>query len=238
MLKIISFNIEGITLENRFLNDHSLENYIIQKNKILNNYLNNADVDLIGIQEFSPIFIIKSDKYCSVVKSRYVLLFDKNKFEYLGHDPEFEHLVVYLKWNNTIISVCVHRLPNTYQNIQKRKKMLKELDCFAKNKNCIVMIDTNMRGSEYCKLSNMRDCYLSASVKEGSFTIDKINNPYFASDCNASYRYRYDKIFVSKNFKCNKFTVLNPCNELDHHPMYPYGSLSDHYPIQSHITLK
>ena len=57
-INVISYNIEGLTLEMNYCHDQSLKDYIFNKSKYLNNYIDKIDADIICIQEYTPILNI------------------------------------------------------------------------------------------------------------------------------------------------------------------------------------
>ncbi|AYV85824.1 MAG: putative ORFan [Satyrvirus sp.] len=63
-------------------------------------------------------------------------------------------------------------------------------------------------------------------------------NPYFSGDDLRKSRTRYDKIFCTDIFSCTELDVIKPeKNNKLVHIIYPYGNLSDHYPVTALLEL-
>ena len=232
-ISVISYNIEGLSLETNYCHDQSLANYIIEKGVCLKKYLENLDADIICIQEYTPILNLALDNYISVKKSYNAIFFNKDKFSYIKHKFNNDYgLVVTLKIVGLIIQVCTHRLPPFNDNRTAREIIINKIDNLSKNKIFIFAADTNMRKSEDKPLDNLIDCFHYASITKGFYTLDKKFNPYFESDYNKPYRNRYDKIYCTNLLDCEQLIVMNPASNYNLiHPLYPYGNISDHYPI-------
>ena len=84
-ISVVSYNIEGISLETNYCHDQSLVDYIIEKGIYLKKYLENLAVDIICIQEFTPILNLALDNYIIVKKSYNAIFFNKDKFSYVKH---------------------------------------------------------------------------------------------------------------------------------------------------------
>ena len=240
---IISYNIEGITLEKNYCKDQSLKNYIINKSEYLKKYLPELDADIICIQEYTPILLLELEDYYCVKENTNAIFFRKNKFIYIDHViNQTIGLFVILKTNNIIIEIGTHRFPPYSENCNVRRKILKKLDKKAKNKLLIFAADTNTRDFEEYELDNLTDCFHGAYIREGCFTLDKTTNPYFfGANCNKNKnkkRTRYDKIYYTNFFKCQKIKVIEPKadNNLIH-SIYPYGNISDHYPLMANLVI-
>lgn len=241
-ISIVSYNIEGLTLEYHFSSDPTLKEYIINKSKYLNTYLSETNADLICLQEFSPLFNISLKNYYHVIHQSCAIFFIKNKFKYVSHIFDDQcGLIVCLKTNDDFqFFVGTNRLEPFVQNAEKRSMAMKSINKFAEDNLCIFALDTNMRKNECNQFQNIIDCLDNASVTQGFYTYDKKKNPYFASDNGEkNIRTRYDRIYFSKNiFDCEQLIVLVPVNNhILVHQLYPFGGISDHYPLLALLTI-
>ena len=240
-ISVLSYNIEGITLEENFKKDNSLTQYIISKAKILREFLLSQNADIICIQEYTPILFseLLGDVYQSVIQDRNAIFFKKNKFKFLsGKYKNRVGLTIKLDANGTIFYCSTDRLVPSSTGTNKRKKSIKAADSIAAKKLFIYAVDTNMRKSEEKSLDNLTDCFKQATITNGFYTLDKKFNPYFFTDGDIEIRTRYDKIFISKEFDCEQLDVLRPKSNLELvHTTYPYGNLSDHYPLMAILCL-
>ena len=240
-ITVLSYNIEGLTLEANYCTDQTLKNYIINKSEYLNKYLPSIDADIMCIQEYTPILNLNfNDDYNCIIVNRNAIYFKKNKFEYLKHkwNDKLFGLIVTLDVNNFIVKVGTHRLTPYAEGADKRKLTINCIDQMAKNKILIFAADTNMRKKEERPLKNLLDCFHLASITTGTYTYDKKTNPYFFGDNEKVSRTRYDKIYCSNIFDCQILTVIKPNNDKKLiHPLYPYGGLSDHYPIMALLQM-
>ena len=239
-LTILSYNVEGLTLEYNYCIDQSLEQYIIKKSKVLNKYLAKIDADIICIQEYTPILNINpGDEYSSIKDKPYAIFYRKSMFEFISHKcNETSGLVATLSMNGFIFKVGANRLPASSEKIATREKILNDLDKASRDEISIYALDTNMKKSEEKPLKNLADCFYQASVTKGYYTLDKKTNPYFLGDDKNLTRTCYDKIFCSKIFDCEQCTILTPkSNKKLVHTSYPFGGLSDHYPLLAVLTI-
>ena len=234
-LSILSYNIEGLTLEYNYCDDQSLKEYIIEKSKYLNQYLPSLNADIICIQEYTPILTLNFSEYYRVISGYNAIFFKKNIFKYVKHiTNDSIGLLVDLDWNGKNISIGTNRLPPFEINKEKRKAMLEEIDLVSKEKLFIYALDTNMKKTEESTLNNLVDCFSNSTISDGYYTLDKQRNPYFRGDNLKKTRTRYDKIFCTNLFDCVNFVVIKPSqNAKLVHELYPYGGISDHYPISA-----
>ncbi|XWV24632.1 putative ORFan [Tupanvirus deep ocean] len=238
-INVVSYNIEGLTLETNYCNDQSLKNYIINKSKYLNEYLKNIHADIICIQEYTPILNIKIDDFHNVIEGSNAIFYRANKFSYVKHIFKNSYgLLVTLNMNDLIIKVCTHRLPPFNENSELRKNIIQKIDKISKNKIFIFAADTNMRKWEVVVTNNLTDCFDSALITNGFYTLDKKFNPYFEDDNKKTNRNRYDKIYCTDFFDCEQLVVCKPKPHPSLvHPIYPYANVSDHYPILAVLTI-
>jgi len=239
-LTVLSYNIEGLTLEYHYCQDQSLKNYIIEKNKCLNNFLANTDIDIICIQEYTPILNITSNNYYCVKQKPYAIFFRKGKLKYIEHHiDKARGLVVRLAIDEFIFYVGTNRLVPSHDGIDERKKLMTQIDDSGKDNIMIYALDTNMRKKEDESLNHLTDCFYIASEIVGKYTYDKKTNPYFNGDDKKITQTRYDKIFISDTFTCEKLAVIElQKNDLLVHPVYPFGGISDHYPIMATLVIE
>ncbi|XWV25869.1 putative orfan [Tupanvirus soda lake] len=239
-INVVSYNIEGLTLEANYCNDQSLKSYIINKSIYLNKYLKNINADIICIQEYTPILNINIENFYNVIEGSDAIFFRKQKFSYVKHNFKKSYgLLVTLNMNDLIIKVCTHRLPPFNENSELRKNIIQKIDKISKNRLFIFAADTNMRKWEEITTDNLTDCFNSATITKGFYTIDKKFNPYFADDDKKTNRNRYDKIYCTNFFDCEQLVVCrpNPHPSLIH-PIYPFQNVSDHYPIMAVLTIE
>lgn len=240
-ISIVSYNIEGITLEMNYCNDPSqhFKKYIIEKSNYLNIFLSNLNVDIICIQEYTAILNIKLEKYFVVKENRHAIYFLKNKFKYVDHITNNDiGLVVILNMNGFYVNIGTNRLLASNENKENRNEIMNKIDSFSKNKIIIFAIDTNMRNSEEKIMNNLTDCYYNAKITNGFYTLNKTTNPYFANDNNKKFKFRYDKIFFSDFFDCEQLNNIIPkTNSNLVNSYYPYGNLSDHYPVLAILSI-
>lgn len=238
-LSIISYNIEGISLETNYCNDQTLKKYIISKSVYLNKYLSSLNVDIICIQEYSSVLNLDLENYYVVKKDYNAIFYKKNKFVYVKHAfDDIAGLSVTINVGGLTIEVVTNRFAPYQTGCQLRNIAINMINDMAKNKIFIFAGDTNMRKSEETVLNNFVDCYHSATINQGFYTLDKKFNPYFSGDKTKVYRARYDRIYCSNLFDCEQLIVIKPvcCPDLVHE-LYPYGGISDHYPIMAILTI-
>ena len=237
---VLSYNIEGLTLEANFCQDQSLAKYIISKSEYLNKYLPSLCADIICIQEYSPILCLKFENYANVIVGRNAIYYKRDKFSYISHESgNLFGLIVSLNITNInlLLNIGSNRLLPYAINMEHRASSMASTDLLAKNKLTIFALDTNMKKAEEKLLTNLTDCYLNASITNNYYTHDKKNNPYFVGDDKKITRTRYDKIFCSRSFDCQIFNVIIPKNDPKLiHALYPYGGISDHYPVMATLT--
>ena len=238
-ISIVSYNIEGLTLEYNYCQSQDLKNYIIEKSIYLNKYLPELAVDIICIQEYTPILNLDFGDYYTVKDKSNAVFFRKNKFTYVKHIVhKLCGLIVTLDSNGFILKLGTNRFAPSNDGLEQRATTIKILDSYAKNKIFIYAADTNMKKAEEKDLNNLVDCYHAASLTTGHYTLDKRTNPYFASDYANKTRTRYDKIFCTNVFDCEQFVVLHPANDGDLvHEYYPFGGISDHYPVLAILSI-
>lgn len=239
-INVISYNIEGLTLEMNYVRDQSLKKYIIEKSNYLNEYLDNLKSDIICIQEYSPILKLNPKKYNKIIVDSNAIFYKSEKFSYIDHkNNKLYGLLVVLSVDKFIINVCTQRLPPYNENNVLREKIINKIDVISKDKYFIFAADTNMRQLEEKILINLIDCYYNATIIIGHYTLDKKFNPYFEGDNKKINKSRYDKIFYTNFFNCEQLAVIRPnsCQKLIH-PIYPYGNVSDHYPVLAILTIK
>lgn len=241
-ISIMSYNIEGLTLEHNYRTNHSLKSYIAEKSIYLNAYLSNSGIDIIAIQEYTPILNISLSEYYHVAQSGNAIFYSKSKFAYVSHSSDANGLSVImsvLAASDLPITVHCHRLPPYTCNDKIRATYMATIDNLAKDKLFIFASDTNMRKCEETILDNLIDCWHYTSSKSNQmYTIDKKSNPYFSGDSSLTITSRYDKIFCTDLFSCKNLTVVHPLSDSKLcHPIYPYGNISDHYPIIAILSL-
>lgn len=238
-LNIISYNIEGLTLALNYCKDQSLKQYIINKSKYLTDYLGKLCADIICIQEYIPALNLDLENYYSVKENHYAIFFHKDKFKYVSHKfNEIYGLSIVLDHNGFIMEICTNRLQPYDDNKQSRANALEKIDTYAKDKIFIYAVDTNMKKSEEKILDNLVDTFYIADKTVGFYTFDKKENPYFFGDKEKITRTRYDKIFCSNLFECDKVVVLRPKPTKDLvHTIYPFGNISDHFPIRAELII-
>ena len=238
-ISILSYNIEGLTLEYNYCLDQSLKEYIINKSKYLIKFLKDEDADIICIQEYTPVFNIEIEDYYCVKQKPHAIFYKKSLFKYVEHTAsEIYGLLVTLNIDGFLFKIGTNRLPPTPENISLREQIMDTVDKMGKEETFIYAVDTNMKKAEEKVLNNIVDCFYLASVTTGYTTIDKKTNPYFSGDNNSITRTRYDKIYCSKIFDCEQFVVIKPkTNKELVHKIYPYGGLSDHYPVLAVLTI-
>lgn len=229
-MSILSYNIEGLTLETNYCRDKTLKNYIVEKSAYFNRCLLEIDADIICLQEYSPVLGIDLDGY-HCAKEKPCAFFFKKCYKYLGHSHHKKYgLVVKLERHGFAFWVASNRLPI---GSERQKADYGRPGYFSRNKTIIHCIDTNMRkNEEYCP-ADLFDCYHSASTTEGHYTHDKKLNPYFRGDGGKEIRTRYDKIFHAPALVCKSLRVLRPENPGLVHDLYPFGGASDHYPLMA-----
>ena len=238
-ITILSYNIEGLTLEYNYCQDQSLKQYIIDKSVYLNKYLATLNVDIICIQEYTPILNIDLENYYCVKTKPNAIFFRKGKFTYVNHKEDDAYgLIVKLNTDGFIVKIGTNRLPPGFGNEQLRSTIMATVDAIAKNKILVYAADTNMKKAEEKVMTNLVDCYHLATVTDGHYTLDKKTNPYFANDDASEVRTRYDKIFCTKIFDCEQTIVLKPVNnDKLVHTSYPFGGISDHYPVMAVLSI-
>lgn len=238
-ITVLSYNIEGLTLEYNYCQDQSLQDYIIAKSKILNGYLEKTMADIICIQEYTPILNIELGEYQCQKSKPYAIFYKNAKFKYISHIVnDTLGLVVTLSMDEFIFRIGCHRFPASGEKIEERRKILNTIDDYCGDNISIYAIDTNMKKSEEKPLNYLMDCFYQASVTHGYYTLDKKTNPYFAGDDKNKTRTCYDKIYCSRIFDCTQFTVLTPENNKKLiHKIYPFGGLSDHFPVMAILTV-
>ena len=212
-ISVLSYNIEGLTLEANFCQDQSLAQYIISKSEYLNKYLPSLDADIICIQEYTPILSLNFEKYATIIVGRNAVYYKRDKFSYISHkNGNLFGLIVTLNITNINLPLNVgsNRLVPYAINQEDRASSMASIDFLAKNKLSIFALDTNMKKAEDKSLTNLLDCYLNASITSNHYTHDKKFNPYFMDDDIKITRTRYDKIFCSRDFDCQVFNVIIP----------------------------
>lgn len=247
-ISIVSYNIEGLTLEINYCHEQQkypakdgisgLKEYIIHKSKCLNYFLSNLDVDIICIQEYTPILSISLDDYYCVIENTNAIFYSK-KFKYDSHMCHKKYgLILSLKLDGINFFVCTHRFPSGLENAIVRKDLICAIDKLSKNKVMILAADTNIKNYEHYYLNNLNDCYHEATEVIKTYSYDKTINPYFAGDMGKTIRQRYDRIYISDVFHCEKISILIPSsNDNLKHDLYPYGNLSDHLPVYARLIL-
>lgn len=235
-ISVVSYNIEGLTLEINYCKHPSLKDYIIHKSKCLTHFLAHLKADIICIQEYSPIIQINLDDYYHVIENTNAIFYHK-KFKYDNHTCHKKYgLILSLDLDGINFFVCTQRFPSGLDYVSKRKELICAYDRLVNNKVFILAVDTNMKNHEHYFMSNLSDCYHKASEIVKTYTYDKTINPYFPDDSGKFIRQRYDRIYISDIFNCEKIRIIypEPSSELKHE-MYPYGNLSDHLPV--YVTL-
>lgn len=236
-ISILSFNIEGISLKKNYLEDKSLRQYILNKGEYLNKFFLEINADIICLQEYMSFFLIKLENYNSIKIDQYAIFFKKNKFNYVNHHHSIEcGLVLELDMNGLIFNIGSMHLAAGYENVEIREEQIEYLDQSIKG-NFIYAIDTNMKKQEEKKLNKLIDCFNIAESIKGEYTYDCKINPHFSQN-EGNNMMRYDKIFASNKLKCKALSVIKPkkCNKLIH-KKYPFGSISDHYPLLAIINI-
>jgi hypothetical protein len=235
---ICTYNLEGLTICHNAIDHPDLKEIILSKSQIFIDLLKKIGSDIICLQEYISVFHIKLDEYHRVESGSNVILF-KKKFKYIKHwlDP-LVGLILELdlgkEAGNCHIFVGTNRLAPLAAGKDKRIEHIKAIDLFAKKKLFVFGGDTNLRKAEEELYDNINDCVNTATITNGFYTLDKKINPYFQGDDQRNIRVRYDRIYHTGLLDCQQLHVHKvPPMEILKHYMYPFGGVSDHFPLEA-----
>lgn len=241
-LSICTFNIEGLTLLYNYQQNPDLHSYIYSKAIILKNYLQTLNVDIICIQEYISVFHLELDNYDQIEIDSNIIFFRKS-YTYIEHTVHpLIGIIIKLQLGSDFhglqIYVGTNRLAPLAGGSSKRIETMNAVDSFAKDKLFIYCADTNLRKNENPTLHNIFDSILTGDITNGFYTLDKKFNPYFAGDLDSTNRARYDRIYHTDHLNCKGLYVHRTKNYPTlKHMIYPFGGLSDHYPVEAEFEL-
>ena len=237
-INILSFNVEGISLEDRLKHSNNKESYLSEKKRILKNFLLSSGAEIICLQEFTNIIRFELTGYHSLLIGDLVIMFNPNYIKYIRgeYHPKigligyFNHLLTGIKfWVAT-----ARWTPYKHNRVYREESFQATCD-FLKDKTGIFIGDTNARNGEIQSNDILIDAHEEAVEKSGTYTIDKKENHYFEKEP-LLYQSRFDRCYITKDIVCLKSTVCGKEKYNELKPLSVSGCLSDHYALMVSLT--
>ena len=239
-MNILSFNVEGISLSDRFKTFQFSTDYLMKKKKLLHDFILSTGSDIICLQEFTLNLQFELLGYDTIQINDLAIMFNPKLVELIDsiYIPKIGLIGNFLHPpTGFIFFVATARWTPFKQNVQQRIESFNTTSDFFTDKTGIFIGDTNARNGDIESNDILSDAYEGIKEKSGIFTIDKKENPYFPFEP-LLYQSRFDRCYMTNDIVCSSMIVCGKEKYDQLKPISASGCLSDHYALKVTLNKK